>query len=82
MISFLLGVATFAAAVKFKKPLRKAAVAATSQVIGLIDHSKTAAFGIKEELEDIVAEAQYENMKKNISHRERDFDNDSTEDDE
>jgi len=65
-LSFLLGVAAFTAAATLKKPLRKAAVVVTSQVIGLIDQVKASAYGIKEEIEDIVAEAQYENMKKNM----------------
>lgn len=66
MLSFLLGVATFTAAVKLKKTLRKASVEVTSQVIGLVDHAKTTAFGIKEGFEDIVAEAQYKNMQRNV----------------
>lgn len=65
-IGFLLGVATFNAAVKFKGPLRKAAVFTAGQVLMLADSFKTAAYSFKEEIEDIVAEAHYENMKKNM----------------
>lgn len=63
-LEFLLGVAAFNVVVKFKKPLRKAAVVVTSQALGIADRFKTAAYGFKEEFEDIVAEAHYENMKK------------------
>lgn len=65
-LEFLLGVATFSLAVKLKKPIRKAAVITASQVLGIVDRLKTTAYGFKEEVEDIVAEAQYENMKKNM----------------
>lgn len=65
-LSFLLGVATFSMGVKFKKSVRKAAVITASQTLGIFDRLRTAAYGLKEEVEDIVAEAQYENMKKNM----------------
>ncbi|MCX7711582.1 MAG: hypothetical protein N2484_17210 [Clostridia bacterium] len=65
-LEFFLGMATFQLAVRFKKPLRKAAVAAASQAFTLVDRLKTTAYGLKEEIEDIVAEAHYENMKKNM----------------
>ncbi len=65
-LEFLLGLATFGLAVKLKKPLRKAAVIAASQLMGVADRLKTTAYGLKEEIEDIVAEAQYENMKRNV----------------
>jgi hypothetical protein len=64
---FLLGVAVFNTAVKFKKPLRKAAIIATSQVMGIMEGLKTTAYELKEEMEDIIAEAHYENMKRNIN---------------
>lgn len=48
----------------FKKPLRKAAVYSTSQMFNVLDHTKETAYNIKEEFEDIIAEAQYENMKR------------------
>lgn len=69
-LEFLLGVATFGIAVKLKKPLRKAAVITASQVMGIVDRLKTTAYGLKEEVEDIVAEAQYENMKRNMETTE------------
>lgn len=65
-LEFLLGVAVFSVAMKLKKPLRKAAVVTATQVMGMVDRLKTTAYGFKEEVEDIVAEAQYENMKKNL----------------
>ena len=65
-LEFLLGVATFSIAAKLKKPIRKAAVIAATQLLGMADRFKTTAYGLKEEVEDIVAEAQYENMKKNM----------------
>lgn len=63
-IGFFLGMAVFQLAVRMKKPLRKAAVAATGQAMTLLDNLKSSAYGLKEEVEDIIAEAQYENMKK------------------
>lgn len=62
-LGFLLGVAAFNLAVKYKKPLRKAAVFAASQALTVAEGLKSIAYGVKEEIEDIVAEAQYENMK-------------------
>lgn len=56
----------FSLAVKLKKPIRKIAVISTSQILGIVDRFKTTAYGLKEEVEDIVAEAQYETMKKNM----------------
>lgn len=66
-LEFLLGMAAFRLAVTFKKPLRKAAVVAASQAFTIVDRLKTTAYSFKEEIEDIVAEAHYENMKKNMS---------------
>lgn len=63
-LGFILGVVTFRTALMFKKPLRKAAVFTTSQLIMTFDKMRATAFDLKEELEDVVAEAQYENMKK------------------
>ena len=65
-LEFLLGVVVFNIAVKFKKPMRKAAVIAATQVLGMADRLKTTAYSLKEEVEDIVAEAHYENMKKSF----------------
>ena len=65
-LEFLLGVAAFSLAAKLKKPVRKVAVIAATQALGIMDRLKTTAYGLKEEVEDIVAEAQYENMKKNM----------------
>jgi hypothetical protein len=63
-LGFILGVATFGATVTLKKPLRKVAVFTTSQLISIFDKLKATAYELKEEIEDVVAEAQYENMKK------------------
>ncbi|KAB3535751.1 hypothetical protein F8154_05475 [Alkaliphilus pronyensis] len=46
------------------KPIRRAAVMVTSQMFNAVDAAKTTAHTIKEEFEDIIAEAQYENMKR------------------
>jgi hypothetical protein len=70
-LEFLLGVGTFSLAVKLKKPIRKAAVITASQFLNIVDRLKTTAYGFKEEIEDIVAEAQYENMKKNMEALEQ-----------
>lgn len=67
-LEFLLGVAAFKALVMLKKPIRKLAVLTTSQAMGIVDKLKSAAYGFKEEIEDIVAEAQYENMKRNMEN--------------
>jgi hypothetical protein len=63
-LGFFLGVITFGAAVVNKKALRKAAVFTTSLLISSFENLRTSAFEMKEELEDVVAEAKYENMKK------------------
>jgi hypothetical protein len=65
-LQFLLGVVTFGIAVRLKKPIRKTAVITATQVLGIVDRLKTTVYGLKEEVEDIVAEAHYENMKKNV----------------
>jgi hypothetical protein len=62
-LGFFLGVVTFNALVKMKEPIRKAAVTATSQAMNFAEMAKGAAYGVKEEVEDIIAEAHYENMK-------------------
>jgi hypothetical protein len=64
-LGFFLGAATFGLAAKFKDPLRKLAVFSTVQLISVMEGLKTTAYNLKEEVEDIVAEAHYENMKKN-----------------
>ena len=69
-LGFFLGVITFGAAVTQKKPLRKAAVITASLLISAFDKLKTSAYEFKEELEDVVAEAQYENMKKHAEANE------------
>lgn len=65
-ISLLLGAATFSLAARLKKPIRKVAVVTTSQILALTDRLRTTAYSFKEEVEDIIAEAHYENMKKNM----------------
>ncbi|MCX7842144.1 MAG: hypothetical protein N2489_03615 [Clostridia bacterium] len=65
-LEILLGAATFSLAVRLKKPLRKAAVFTASAALMLADRLKTTAYSLKEEIEDIVAEAHYENMQKNM----------------
>ncbi|MFT9498093.1 hypothetical protein [Anaerosolibacter sp.] len=62
-LGFFLGVVTFNALVRLKEPMRKAAVTAVSQAMNFTEVAKGAAYGIKEEVEDIIAEAHYENMK-------------------
>src|SRR6056297_1547590 len=64
-LGFIYGVATFYGLRKMKKPLRKAAVETTSQMFNVVDHTKETAYNIKEGIEDIIAEAQYENLKRN-----------------
>lgn len=65
-LEFLLGIATFGFVVRMKKPLRQAAVFTACQLISAADRLKATAYGLKEEIEDIVAEAQYENMRNNL----------------
>ncbi|MBB6217653.1 hypothetical protein HNQ80_003776 [Anaerosolibacter carboniphilus] len=66
-LGFILGVVTFNAFVRAKEPIRKATIMATSQVMNIAEHAKGAVYGIKEEVEDIIAEAHYENMKRNMT---------------
>lgn len=66
-LGLLLGVATFGVATRLKKPLRKMAVFTTTQGLSVVDIAKSAVHGIKEEVEDIVAEAHYENVKRKMS---------------
>jgi hypothetical protein len=63
-IGFILGVLTFGTAITQKKVLRKAAVYTASQLISIFEGLKVTAFSLKEEIEDVIAEAQYENIKK------------------
>lgn len=63
-LGVILGAAAFGLAANFKKPLRKAAVFTASQVMAAGERLRTAVHEIKEEVEDIVAEAQYENVKR------------------
>ncbi len=65
-LGFMLGATAFNTAVQFRKPLRKAAVMAASQALLVTDRVKGTAYSLKEEIEDIIAEAQYENAKKNM----------------
>ncbi len=71
-LGFIYGIATFYGLKKIKNPLRKAAVTTTSQMFNMVDHSKEVSYNVKEGVEDIIAEAQYENMKRkqNISSSE------------
>lgn len=71
---------TFRLAVKLKKPLRKAAVFTASQLISAVDGLKVAAYGLKEEIEDVVAEAVYENMKKHSEKNELEKEHENSED--
>lgn len=50
-----------------KKPLRKAAVLTTSQMFNTLDRTRETVYNIKEGFEDIIAEAQYENLKRNTN---------------
>ncbi|MCK8817479.1 DUF1490 family protein [Natroniella sulfidigena] len=73
-LGIVYGVATFCGLKKLKKPIRKAAVSTTSQVFSAADLTKEAAYNFKEEVEDIIAEAQYENMKGNQDFFAEDLD--------
>ncbi len=83
-LGVLYGILTYAGASKLlmgmKKPMKKAAVLATSQMFGALDSAKEAAYNIKEGFEDIIAEAQYENMKKNQKSWQADDDFEGGED--
>ena len=73
-LGILYGIATFYGIKKIKRPARKMAVMTTSQLFNTLDQTREVAYSLKEEMEDIIAEAHYENMKKN-----HDFMSDSTE---
>ncbi len=66
-LGILYGLATFygvkGVLSRARKPIRKAAVMATSQMFNALDMIKERAYDVKEGFEDIIAEAQYENMK-------------------
>lgn len=65
MLGLLYGIATFYGLKNLEKPLRSAAVSVTSGTFTLVDRSREAFFNLKEGFEDIIAEAQYENLKRN-----------------
>ena len=62
--NFLLGFGTFAFFYVLRKPLKKAAIITLSSALTLGDKTREAIENIKEETEDIIAEAKYENMRK------------------
>lgn len=65
ILGLIYGIATFYGLKGLEKPLRQGAVTATSGMFALVDRSKEVAFNLKEGFEDIIAEAQYENLKRN-----------------
>ncbi|MDW5299158.1 MAG: hypothetical protein SA378_03330 [Sedimentibacter sp.] len=79
-LGILYGVLTYAGAstlfMNIKKPMKKVAVLATSQMFGAIDSVKEATYNIKEGFEDIIAEAHYENMKRNQNLQKESMDSD------
>ncbi|EOC99518.1 hypothetical protein [Caldisalinibacter kiritimatiensis] len=66
-LGIVYGVLTFYGIKGLKKPMRKAAVFTTSQLFKALDKTKETAYNVKEGFEDIIAEAHYENMKRNKS---------------
>ena len=79
-LGILYGILAYAGASKIlismKKPMKKMAVMATSQMFNALDSVKEAAYNVKEGFEDIIAEAQYENMKRNQNlHMDSDDEN-------
>ncbi len=68
----LLGFATVYGAKALKKPIKRAAVIATSHVFGAVDRSRESIYNAKEGVEDIIAEAYYENLKRNQANFNRD----------
>ncbi len=64
-LGILYGALTFFGLKAVKKPLRKGTVIVTSELFNAVDRTKEAAYNFKEGFEDIIAEAHYENMKKN-----------------
>lgn len=59
---FWLGAGAFAALALLKKPIRKVVVMAAGVVLAVADKVKEACHGVKEEAEDIVAEAYATNI--------------------
>jgi len=59
---FWLGAGTFAVLTLLRKPVRKAVVVAAGAVLAVADKMKEAYHEVKEEVEDIVAEAYAANM--------------------
>ena len=64
-VGILLGFATVYSVKAFKKPIKRAAVITTSHIFGAVDKSKESLYNMKEGVEDIIAEAYYENLKRN-----------------
>jgi len=64
-VGILLGFATVYSVRALKKPIKRAAVIATSHVFGAVDKSKESLYNMKEGVEDIIAEVYYENLKRN-----------------
>ncbi|GAB6099063.1 hypothetical protein JCM16358_09420 [Halanaerocella petrolearia] len=65
-LGIIYGFATFYGLKKMnrlKRPMRSATVKTVSQMFGAVDKAKETGYNVKEGIEDIVAEAQYENMK-------------------
>lgn len=63
LLGLLYGIATFYGVKKLSKPIKHAAVMTTGQMFNVLDRGREVAYNVKEDFEDIIAEAHYENMK-------------------
>lgn len=60
---FMLGAGTAALAYMLRRPIKKAAVVATGGLFHLGERSREMFHSLREEIEDIVAEAGYDHIK-------------------
>lgn len=64
LLGVVYGIAAFYGIQSLRKPMKRMAVVATSHMFDLVDRAKESGYNLKEGFEDIIAEAQYENLKR------------------
>lgn len=64
LLGVFYGIATFYGLKTLQKPLKRVAVVATSHMFDLLDRCRETGYNLKEGFEDMIAEAQYENLQR------------------
>lgn len=64
LLGVFYGIATFYGLKSLQKPMKRVAVIATSHMFDLLDRSREMGYNLKEGFEDMIAEAQYENLRR------------------